>query len=105
MYCPKCGADFVEGVTVCSDCGIELTPEPPTEPEATYVEWVTVFGDRQESRVRLAESIVRGADIDCVVEGDETQLAGVADPVRLCVRPEDVDRATELLKELLEGEA
>lgn len=104
MYCPKCGADFVEGITVCSDCGIELTPEPPPEPEAIYVEWVTVLVGRNPGRIGLGESVLRGAGIECNVEGAGAQLAYGVEPMRLCVKPEDVQRAQEALGELLTGE-
>ena len=104
MYCPKCGADYVEGITTCSDCGIELTVEPPATPEAVYVEWVTVLADRDYGRTGLAESILQAAEIEYVTEGVNTRWAELNEPVRVCVHPNDVDRAQEALKELLEYE-
>jgi signal peptidase I len=29
MYCPKCGAEHVEGVPLCADCGTAVTATPP----------------------------------------------------------------------------
>lgn len=104
MYCPKCGVEFVEGITTCSDCGIELTPEPPKEPEAKYVEWVTVLAHRQFGAIGLAESILQAEDIEYVVQGADAQMAYAVDPIRVCVHPEDVERAKEKLRELIEGE-
>ena len=100
MYCPKCGVEFVEGVTTCSDCGIELKPEPTTEPEAKYVEWVTVLAHRDHGRVGLAESILQASDIEYVVEGGNTRWADLNEPVRLCVHPEDAEHAKKALGEL-----
>jgi len=35
MYCPKCRAEFREGFTRCSDCGLELVAVlPPASPES-----------------------------------------------------------------------
>ncbi|UCC78883.1 MAG: hypothetical protein JSW64_11440 [Candidatus Zixiibacteriota bacterium] len=31
MYCPKCRAEYVEGITECPDCGVSLVTELPTE--------------------------------------------------------------------------
>jgi len=100
MYCPKCGVEFVEGVETCSDCGVELTPEPPPEPEAKYVEWVTVVADRQFGRIGLAKSLLQASGIECVTEGVNAQMAYAVEPMRVCVHPEDVERAKELLQEL-----
>jgi hypothetical protein len=31
MYCPKCRAEYVEGIAECPDCGVSLVAELPTE--------------------------------------------------------------------------
>jgi len=104
MYCPKCGVEFVKGVTTCSDCGVELTPEPRPEPVAEYVEWVTVLAHRQLGAIGLAESILQAENIEYVVQGADAQMAYAIDPVRVCVHPENVESAKEKLRELIEGE-
>ena len=100
MFCPKCGTEFVEGVTECSDCGIALEATPPTTPEAKYVEWITVLADRDYGKTGLAESLLQAAEIEYVTEGTNTRWAELNEPVRLCVHPKDVDRAKAALEEL-----
>jgi hypothetical protein len=31
MYCPLCGAEYRPGFTACSDCQVDLVPEPPRQ--------------------------------------------------------------------------
>jgi hypothetical protein len=35
MYCPLCGAEYRPGFTVCSDCQVDLVPDPPRAASAS----------------------------------------------------------------------
>ena len=41
MYCPKCRSEYLEGITQCEDCGVELVavapPPADVDPELTPV--------------------------------------------------------------------
>lgn len=30
-WCPKCKNEYVDGITICADCGVELVPERPAD--------------------------------------------------------------------------
>ncbi|MCF7809439.1 DUF2007 domain-containing protein [bacterium] len=42
QYCPKCGGEYTDEVDICSDCEVDLVPEPPPEIPEEYFEeeWV-----------------------------------------------------------------
>jgi hypothetical protein len=32
MWCPICGCEYQSGIERCADCGVELVPDPPSDP-------------------------------------------------------------------------
>ena len=68
MFCPECGAEFKEGVTVCADCDVELTPEPP--PEVKVEKYVTVMETSDVSAVPVIKSVLRAAGIPFRTRGE-----------------------------------
>lgn len=99
-FCPKCGAEFVEGIVKCSDCGVKLVKSPPAqkekgEPELKLVE---VWRASNEFEAQLIRGLLKSNGIDCTLKGEALRLThsitvnGLAE-VRILVRPEDVRKA------------
>ena len=97
MICPQCGAEFMPGITACSDCRVALvdalpgTPErepvpdshPPAAPTSAPdrsgpLRLVTVLATSDPGLMAFAKSLLRSADIPFTVEGEGIQdLFGV----------------------------
>ena len=53
-YCPKCGSEYTEGFTECSDCQVPLVSEPPTnsiESKSLWKRWVELLIPNQAGEV------------------------------------------------------
>ncbi len=118
MICPKCKAEYREGYTVCVDCQVPLVEalsEEDEQPEPD-LELVTVFDTGEPADVLVAKSILDAEGIEYFAKDEGVQdLFGagrlgsgfntMAGQVEIQVRPEDADRARQLLERLDEGEA
>ncbi|MCX5772251.1 MAG: DUF2007 domain-containing protein [Candidatus Hydrogenedentes bacterium] len=99
MFCPRCRIEYTEGYTECPECGAPLVEELPPEPEAEYVEWVTVLTTVDQNTVMVATSLLEDAGIRVNVRGEGLQiLMGAAAPKEVQVMPENVAQARLLLE-------
>ena len=110
MYCPSCGHEYREGVTVCSDCGVNLTQDPPaTEPEPR-TEWMdleTVLESSDPALLPVVRSLLESEGIPCFARGELLQdflgwgrMLGpnlITGPVQLQVPRERSEEARRLL--------
>jgi len=121
-FCPRCGAEYREGFTVCADCGIPLVhelpvkEEPEKRPEVSEAgqeetgsdDWVTVLEGVSAEDLMVKRSVLDSTGIPSLVEGAESQepvtpgQLGTAASVplgagKLQVRREDLDDAREIL--------
>ncbi|HID06573.1 MAG TPA: hypothetical protein EYP10_05430, partial [Armatimonadetes bacterium] len=65
-WCPKCNAEYVDGVTVCADCGIELVSEPPkreAHQAMRKVHDVVVYATSDPYDARIVQSLLRASGI------------------------------------------
>ena len=72
MWCPTCRGEFVDEVTMCPDCGDSLVS---VQPENVDVEepFVRVFRSADTSLLPVVKSVLTGAGIPHIVQGEEAQ--------------------------------
>lgn len=102
MFCPKCGAEYREGVAECSDCRVPLTAAPP-ERDFREIELVTVFTSGNPALLALAKSLLEGAEIPYLAKGEDFQdvlTVPLTEPVRIQVDSERAEEAAALLGDL-----
>jgi len=113
-YCPQCQTEYVEGATVCMDCGATLEPGPPPppvppeegEPNARFAPVRVFRGLHAQFQADLARNVLQEEGIPSTIIGDMgAELLPGADAVQLLVREEDQTRASQILEAFLESEA
>ncbi len=72
MWCTNCGGEFVEDIVMCPDCSTPLVSQEP-EPVADGDEFVQVFQTADASLLPVVKSVLSGAGIPHIVQGDEAQ--------------------------------
>jgi len=74
MFCPKCGGEYVEEISRCTECDVALIREPPDEvPLDEADQLVPVLRTGDPLVVALAKSLLDSAGIDFFVKGEGIQ--------------------------------
>jgi hypothetical protein len=110
-WCPECGAEYREGFTRCSECGVALVNEPPPgteQPPEPGPEWVEVAGYTTVEEARLAQGLLQEQGIPAEVVDKHVVLNPFPQvdeaEVLLLVAPADLDRADAVLAEAEAGQ-
>ncbi len=111
MYCPHCGAEYIEGVTACADCKVALQVDPPPSPDPPGdLNLVPVLETGNAVRTALVKSLLEDAQIPYLARNDQLQdLFGfgrlvpvnpISGPVIFLVPDEYADEARDILTRL-----
>jgi hypothetical protein len=104
MFCPRCRSEYRPGFTHCNDCDVDLVWGLPREEEHGEPQLVKVFETGNATLAPVVESILRGADIECVIRNPREFNRLGANPmlgaIHFLVRDDEADAARELLADL-----
>jgi hypothetical protein len=101
MFCPECKAEFVEGISRCPVCGVDLIDDLPPEPDPEFVEFREILATYSPADIAFLKSLLESEKIQYFFKGEHFMyVRPLADPVRLMVRVDQVDQAVGLLKDV-----
>jgi len=105
MWCPSCKAEFVEGITHCSECDLDLVEALPEE-EVEYIPETCkmVLETTDEVQASLVAGLLDENDIPCKIENatfhaNPVVVSSDINCVRLWVEEEHLEAAQKLLAE------
>ncbi|HKB86979.1 MAG TPA: hypothetical protein VKD08_12455 [Ignavibacteriaceae bacterium] len=103
--CPNCEYEYVEGMTICPDCGIRLVDDDYfVQPEEwTEENWQVVYTSGQEYDVEMLRDNLESAGIKTSILSQKDRnfpAPGDFSLVKLYVRKEDVQSALNFIEEL-----
>ena len=109
MYCPSCKAEFIDSITICSDCNITLVENMALNEPLENINWVKVkevpgkvFGEMMGEVLDSAE-IPYFLKSDWSSSADNIAAAGLAGSYVQVYVPENFfDKANNLLTGLMD---
>lgn len=104
MICPKCEAEYVKGITVCPDCGVELIPEEKYEGHLVHPsDWITIYTTDASFEADMLKANLEGAGIETLVLSQKDQnfpVTGNLAVIKVMVKKENMEAALEILNDI-----
>ncbi len=99
MFCPKCSTEYVEGITICTDCGAELVATLPVESH-DEIKFVQVLSTYNLVDIAMIKSLLDSGEIEYTFFGENfNQTEQLVQPAKLFVREDQAEQAKEILKD------
>ena len=104
MICPKCEAEYVEGIEVCPVCQIELIPKEDFELNLVHHEdWTTVYSTDKLYKAEMIKANLKGGNIEAIILSQKDQsfpATGDLAVIKLMVKKEDAEDALKLIEDI-----
>ena len=109
MYCPSCKAEFIDSITICSDCNISLVENMALNEPLENINWVKVKEVPGKVFGEMMGEVLDSAEIPYFLKSDwsasayNIATAGLAGTYVQVYVPENFcDKANNLLTELMD---
>jgi hypothetical protein len=104
MICPKCEAEYVESITICSDCGKELITNEDFELNLVHHEdWTPVFSTDVRYEAEMIKANLSGANIESIILSQKDKnfpAAGDLSVIKLLVKKEDAEDSLKIISDI-----
>jgi hypothetical protein len=104
MICPKCEYEYVDGITECPDCKIELVTKEMFEGNLVNPEdYVVVYTSGDELEIEMLKENLLGAEIESLIYSQRDRsfpVVGNLSVIRLLVHKDNAADAIEIINDI-----
>ena len=100
--CPNCEYEYIEGITICPDCGKALVAKEHFHKPAELSEkdWEVVFTSDKEYEIEMIKDNLEGAGIEAIILSQKDRnfpAPGDFSVVKLLVKRVDLQEAIDFI--------
>ncbi len=104
MICPKCEYEYIDGVTVCPDCGTELITVEDFKGHLVHPEdWVVIYGTDKSYEADMIKANLEGAKIETLLLSQNDKnfpTVGDLSVIKILVKKTDSEAAVEIVNDI-----
>lgn len=105
MICPKCEAEYVDNITICSDCDTVLISKEDFELNLVHHEdWTTVYSTDVLYEAEMMKANLVGANIESIVLSQKDKnfpATGDLSVIKLMVKKEDAEDSKNIISDII----